>query len=160
MLYLIRSFGRSKNQSALKVGFTDDIKNRVNTYKYHNPFFELISTREGSLLDEARVHAYLKSLEHKLDLLDEWFIDCDEVIQSFHKSFDTMNRVIWNDRNNLFKKEDFLNENTMNELYQELHLLQSPLKKLKPIDQEWKNVINKKYVANYFKKKNDYIEFI
>ena len=70
MLYLIRSFGRN-NKSALKVGFTDEIKNRVSTYKYHNPFSELISTREGSLLDETRIHTYLRSLGYKLDLLDE-----------------------------------------------------------------------------------------
>lgn len=157
MLYLIRSFGRN-NKSALKVGFTDEIKNRVSTYKYHNPFSELISAREGSLLDETRVHTYLKSLGYKLDLLDEWFINCNNVNQLFHKSFETMNKVIWKDRNNLFRKDDFLKENIMNELYQELNLLQSPLKELTPIDLEWKNVINKKYISQY--KKNNDIDFL
>jgi hypothetical protein len=157
MLYLIRSFGRN-NKSALKVGFTDEIKNRVSTYKYHNPFSELISTREGSLLDETRVHTYLRSLRYKLDLLDEWFINCDKVNQLFHKSFETMNKVIWENRNNLFRKDDFLKENIMNELYQELNLLQSPLKELTSIDLEWKNVINKKYISQY--KKNNDIDFL
>lgn len=157
MLYLIRSFGRN-NKSVLKVGFTDEIKNRVSTYKYHNPFSELISTREGSLLDETRIHTYLRSLGYKLDLLDEWFINCDNVNQLFHKSFETMNKVIWKDRNNLFRKDDFLKENIMNELYQELNLLQSPLKELTSIDLEWKNVINKKYISQY--KKNNDIDFL
>jgi hypothetical protein len=148
MLYLIRSFGRC-NKSALKIGFTDDVKNRINSYKYHNPLFELISTREGSLLDETRTHTYLTSFGYKLNILDEWFIDCDEVNQLFHKPFEAMNKVIWNNRDNLFTKNDLINENDVSKLYQELLLIQSPLKKLKDIDKEWKGIISKQYIKKF-----------
>lgn len=149
MLYLIRSFGRGKNKSALKIGFTNDIKNRTNSYKYHNPFSELISIREGNLLDEVRIHTYLKSLGYKLDLLDEWFVDEDSVNQLFHKPFETMNKVIWYNRDKLFTKNDLENDNDMSKLYQELLLIQSPLKNLKNIDKEWKCIINRRYIKKF-----------
>lgn len=148
MLYLIRSFGR-EGKSALKIGFTDDIKNRINSYKYHNPLFELISTREGSLLDETRTHTYLTSFGYKLDILDEWFVDEDSVNQLFHKPFETMNKVIWYNRDKLFNKNDLENNNDMSKLYQELLLIQSPLKKIKNIDKEWKCIINRQYVKKF-----------
>ena len=156
-LYLIRTFGRSAKKTALKVGYTSDLKNRIDSYKYHNPFSELISTREGSNLDEVRVHTYLNSLGYKLDVLNEWFKDVDDVIQLFHKPFETMNGVIWKNRDNLFTINDFKSENIMNKLYEELKLIQNPvegwkdifhLPKLK-IDKDWSFIQFNRCVRNF-----------
>jgi hypothetical protein len=156
-LYLIRTFGRCKDQTALKVGYTANMKNRMDSYKYHNPYSEMISVREGDLLDEARTHTYLISLGFKIDLLNEWFKDENEVLQLFHKPFDTMNKVIWNDRDKLFTKKDFISENKLYELYTSLRMMQSPLKKVTTIDQEWLNIINRKYVKSFNMYEDDII---
>lgn len=153
-LYLIRTFGRSANKTALKVGYSSDLKNRIDSYKYHNPFSELIATREGSNLDEARVHTYLKSLGYKLDFLNEWFVDVDDVVQLFHKSFETMNEVIWKNRDNLFTINDFKNENIMNKLYEELKLIQNPvtIKEIfhtSKIDRDWNTVKFSRCIRNF-----------
>jgi len=127
MLYLIRSFG--KNKTALKIGFTDNIENRMNIYKAHNPFFELISTREGTFIEEAYIHLYLEALGYKEDFLNEWFIDTPEIYQIFHERIlsTKVKRTIWRNRDNLFKQVDFSNKlGFMRILYEHLREIFKP----------------------------------
>lgn len=85
MLYLIKSFTR--NKPILKIGYTDNMENRMSQYFYANPGLELISTREGNELLEDMIQIYLKFLGYqyqKHGKLNEWFIDDLKVYQIFH----------------------------------------------------------------------------
>lgn len=148
-LYLIRSFGKGSNKTALKVGFTDNLKSRLINYRSQNPFFELISTRQGSELDECRVHLYLTALNYKTNFLNEWFVDCDDILQLFHKSYEKMNEVIWRFRDKLFSLSDIESNNIKSKVYEELRLIQSPLKKEKRIDKDWLSIQNKTIIKKF-----------
>lgn len=105
MLYLLRSCGFGKH-SILKIGFSDDIERRMNSYFYSNPLTLVISIREGDMTLEYLIHRYLHSLGLqycKSGLhLDEWFIDDPEVLRIFHLSRETLERLIWNNRDKVF----------------------------------------------------------
>lgn len=106
MLYLIRAYGPGK-QSILKIGFSDDIENRLSQYFYSNPYTLVISTREGDLVLESLIHRYLYSLGLQFKIedgdkkrLDEW--DKPEVLQIFHLSRETIEKLVWRDRDRIF----------------------------------------------------------
>lgn len=139
MLYLIRTFGRGRNKTALKIGFTDNIKNRNQTYRAHNPFFEQIGTREGDRILEAKLHLYLTARGYKADFLDEWFLDCPEVLSLFHTKISKINRTIWRNRDALFERADFKRNGSevKRKIYEELRMINlGPYKK--QIDLDWK----------------------
>jgi len=151
VLYLIRTFGR-KNKTALKVGFTDDNKNRSDQYKLHNPLYEPISTREGSLYEEAKIHLFLTALNLKRNILNEWFEDCPDTLTLFHASINKINRTIWNNRSRLFTRADFKSDkNIKNLIYEELRRIYKP-RNYKQIDREWKIESNQKLLK---KMRND-----
>lgn len=110
MLYLIRSFGRG-GKSYLKVGYSDNIADRMTQYKIHNPLFEIISQRQGSQDEELILQMYLGIMGFKADFLNEWFKDDSEVITIFHKSFKygKLEKVVWKNREKIFRIEDFNN---------------------------------------------------
>lgn len=120
MLYLIRSWGRGK--SILKIGYTSNLPKRMENYYHSNPFFEKISAREGSLTDEKRLQMYLEFLGYKYSKLDEWFIDCPEVLSSFHESQRKISRVLWRYRDSVWCKEDLKNgaDKRLQEIYEDL----------------------------------------
>lgn len=104
MLYLIKSYG-SRNRSILKVGFTDDIEARKNQYFSHNPFFQVISVREGDLILEGLIHRYLYFLDLQYkhgERLKEWFDNDSEVWRVFHLSRETLERLVWRNRDKIF----------------------------------------------------------
>lgn len=119
MLYLIRSHGIGK-KSALKVGFTNNKFQRFNTYKTENPFFEVISTREGSLETEKILHLYLTSLGLKENFLDEWFLDCEEVLEAFHDNILDAKKSIWRNRDKLFQKPDLEQDTLTRKIFDNL----------------------------------------
>lgn len=109
MLYLIRSYG-PRNRSILKVGFTDDIEARKNQYFFHNPLFQVISVREGDLILEGLIHRYLYFLDLQYkhgERLREWFDNDSEVLRVFHLSRETLERLVWRNRNKIFNIESF-----------------------------------------------------
>lgn len=120
MLYLIRSWGRGK--SILKVGYTSNLPKRMENYYHSNPLFEKISSREGSLIDEKRLQMYLELLGYKYSRLDEWFIDCPEVLSLFHESTTKISRVLWRYRDSVWCKEDLKNgaDKRLREIYENL----------------------------------------
>lgn len=103
MLYLIKSFTR--NKPILKIGYTDNMENRMNQYFYANPGLELISTREGDELLEDMIQIYLKSLGYqyqKQGKLNEWFIDDLKVYQIFHIHQEKLESKLWKHRVDIF----------------------------------------------------------
>lgn len=120
MLYLIRSWGRGK--SILKVGYTSNLPKRMENYYHSNPLFEKISAREGSLTDEKRLQMYLEFLGYKYSKLDEWFVDCPEVLSLFHESQRKISRVLWRYRDSVWCKEDLKNgaDKRLREIYENL----------------------------------------
>ena len=138
MLYLIRTFGRGKDKTALKIGFTDNIKTRFQSYLIHNPFFEQISIREGDRILEAKLHLYLTARGFKAGFLDEWFLDCPEVLSLFHTKISKINKTIWRNRNALFSRADFKGGNDLREkIYEELRMI-NPGPYKQQIDLDWK----------------------
>lgn len=138
MLYLIRTFGRGKDKTALKIGFTDNIGTRFNSYRVHNPFFEPVSIREGDRILEAKLHLYLTARGFKANFLDEWFLDCSEVLSLFHTKISKINRTIWRNRNTLFSRADFKGGNDLKEkIYEELRMI-NPGPYKQQIDLDWK----------------------
>lgn len=106
MLYLLRTFGRG-SRTSLKVGFTDDIVNRRSSYYHSNPFYELLSIREGDEYAEKVLHLYLTARGFRDGFLEEWFLDESEVQSIFHYSISRLEYVIWRNRERLFEVQDF-----------------------------------------------------
>lgn len=106
MLYLIRVYGPGRNQSILKIGFTDDPKKREYQYFSHDPFSQFISVREGDLVLEGLIHRYLRSLglqyERAGKSLDEWFENKPEVLTVFHLSREAIEKLVWRNRDKIF----------------------------------------------------------
>lgn len=120
MLYLIRSWGRGK--SILKVGYTANLSKRMDNYYHSNPLFEKLSAREGSLLDEKRLQLYLELSGFKFEKLDEWFIDCPEVLNLFHESQEKISRTLWRYRDSVWTKEDLKKgaDKRLRDIYEDL----------------------------------------
>lgn len=103
MLYLIKSFTR--NKPILKIGYTDNMENRMNQYFYANPGLELISTRKGDELLEDMIQIYLKFLSYqyqKHGKLNEWFVDDLKVYQIFHIHQEKLENKLWKHRADIF----------------------------------------------------------
>lgn len=159
MLYLIRTFGR-RGRSALKVGFANDLDKRLKTYYYHNPYFEIVATRDGELYEEMVMHLYLQSKGYKESILNEWFLDCNDVLTEFHAKKNKMLKSIWKNRNSLFSLSDFKstkdNSSVIKKrIYEDLRLIYYDEKKAVEIDITWKLEASRKV---YRKTKSLYID--
>lgn len=89
MLYLI------EDRDYLKIGYTKDIDSRWKNYQLHNCYAKLITTKEGSRTEEARLHELCKPYLYK----GEWYHNCQEVFDIFNKIEDLIPSQI-----NSFKK--------------------------------------------------------
>lgn len=67
MLYLIKQYG--KNTTYLKIGYTQNLQERLKAYNTHNAEFELVNSMEGNQELEAFAHKLL--LEYNIK--GEWF---------------------------------------------------------------------------------------
>lgn len=77
MLYLIKS------GAYYKIGYTDNIYNRLKEYRTHNPDVNLIGTKEGTLEDESNYHKeFSEYITH-----GEWMQISNEQIEQLKKSF-------------------------------------------------------------------------
>ena len=103
MLYLLRSFGR--NKSILKVGYASDIDRRFNNYITYAPYTELINTKEGDFTDETMLHIYLHYLGFG-KLGNEWYKDCQEVIDVFNSDLNDVLKEVWDKRDSIFSLID------------------------------------------------------
>ena len=145
MLYLIRTFGRGKNKTALKVGFSGDLDSRLQSYYHQNPFFEPISEREGELYEEELIHLYLRGLGLKTSFLNEWFCDCPETLTQFHASKLKMQALVWRERDRLFTVRDFKKggNSLRKQIYEDLRMTRLKPGREKRIDLEWKKEAGK-----------------
>lgn len=67
MLYLIKQYGR--NTAYLKIGYTQNLQERLKAYNTHNAEFELVCSMEGDQELETFAHKLL--LEYNIK--GEWF---------------------------------------------------------------------------------------
>ena len=150
MLYLIRTFGRGKDKTALKVGYSGDLDSRLKSYYHQNPFFEPISCREGELYEEELIHLYLRSLGLKLSFLNEWFLDSPETLTEFHASKLKMQAWVWRYRDELFSVKDFKKggNNIRRRIYEDLRMTMYEPGKEKEIDIEWRKEAGKKVLKD------------
>lgn len=100
MLYLFGSGSWDNNRKIIKVGFSDDFDKRKLSYYHHNPLGKMINTREGTLLDELRLH--LRLIDYRVDFLEEWFYgedkDGEDIINIFNESYEEINKWLWENR--------------------------------------------------------------
>lgn len=99
MLYLI------EDRDYLKIGFTIDMKNRMNSYKTTNCYATLIDTKPGTRIDEKELHRLCEPHHYTR----EWFHNTQEV------------RDIWNnyipDFYSTYKDLDIQNNEAIEFLY-------------------------------------------
>lgn len=62
MLYLIKS--PSNCGKILKIGYTNNIKKRLDSYKSENPDVVLLATREGDEVFEHKLHKYFHRFKY------------------------------------------------------------------------------------------------
>lgn len=77
MIYLIKGYG--KGGELLKIGFTDNLSSRLESYVTHTPDYELLKTREGDLNLERYLLNYFKDLNYS----GEWFRFDQKIIDKF-----------------------------------------------------------------------------
>lgn len=79
MLYLIKSPGNSGK--ILKIGYTNNIKKRLKSYRSDNPDAELLATREGDEVFEHKLHKYFHRFKYTSGR--EWFYYNEEIVDEF-----------------------------------------------------------------------------
>jgi hypothetical protein len=119
-------------------------------YKGDNPFFELLSVREGSRTQEKLLHLYLTALGLKAEFLDEWFLDTTQTLSEFHVDWGKAERVVWRSRSSLFTASDFARGNIKCRVYEDLRFLHRYDRLDKnPIDVAWKRNSLKTYIKQH-----------
>lgn len=109
MLYLIRVYGENNN-SILKLGYTSDLKKRLDQYRAHNPFVQVVKTREdGDEYLESLFHRYFYSLGLRYSpegsRLVEWFLDDPRIPELFSLGEEELEDRIWKNREKAFDPE-------------------------------------------------------
>lgn len=85
MLYLIKEIGYEQDGNLteiLKIGFSDNVDNRIRSYASHYPFVKKLAVREGDEFMEKFLHLYFN--EYKYPELEEWFYYNDEIVDKFN----------------------------------------------------------------------------
>jgi hypothetical protein len=119
-------------------------------YLVENPGRELISVRAGDLTEETRMHLYLTACGWKAGFLEEWFIDCPEVLLGFHQARGKMDKMIWRKRELVFTSFDFSRRSLKVQIYEFLRF-QHRAENLNAlmIDKEWKRWNMKKDLESW-----------
>lgn len=82
MLYLI------ENENFYKIGYSTNVKSRMQTYKTHNPDCNLINVIEGTNNDEKNLHKICEKYRYS----KEWFYKNDDIL----KIFNNYKTIEWN----------------------------------------------------------------
>lgn len=98
MIYLYGSSIYPIGKGILKIGYAKNLEERMKQYKIHNPGGKLLSSREGDEILELKLHILAEWKRLKLDILDEWFEDDDELISLFSWTTDKIDETIWKNR--------------------------------------------------------------
>ena len=130
MIYLILCAGFKDNnpdqfEKRLKIGYTDNLENRLKAYQVANPGFILLDTREG----DTRVESYLHKKFEKYRYSDnsrEWFHYSQEIIDNFHCDpeeiidKDTLLKYIKKDLRSFISSISYLKNKYLNQILEEL----------------------------------------
>lgn len=81
MLYLIQVYG--EDYSLLKIGFSDNLDNRLGQYLDCNPLTKILKTREGGRDLESYLHRHFS--KYKYPIKNEWFYYSNEIVNEFDK---------------------------------------------------------------------------
>lgn len=81
MLYLIQTYG--EDYSLLKIGFSDNLENRLGQYLDCNPLIKILKIREGGKDLESYLHRYFS--KYKYPEKREWFYYSGEIVEKFDK---------------------------------------------------------------------------
>ena len=86
MIYLVLSAGFKDNnpdqfERRLKIGYTDNLENRLKAYLTTNPDIILLQTREGDTSLESYLHKKFEKYRYKDS--KEWFYYNQEIIDHF-----------------------------------------------------------------------------
>lgn len=153
MLYLIKVGRVSNGLELLKIGYTNNIEQRLNQYKSHNPLCEIIATREGDGVLEDLFHfRYHDHLFHG----KEWFRYAEEIVDGF-KTLDSDQLVeyIWNHKSS-FKTGELIFKNPV--------YIEYSKDKVSSVIQTFKSITlyedRMKFCCDYIKKHPDDTEFI
>lgn len=111
MLYLFGSGSYSSNRNALKIGFSDDMETREKHYSIYNPMGSILGTRDGDRLLELKLHLMLE--DFKVEFLDEWFYDEDEVKRVFGLTENEIDQWIWENKSKVLLNPEWPKEGTM-----------------------------------------------
>jgi hypothetical protein len=102
MIYCITSLDSNGN-TLYKIGYTDNMKTRINHYLTHNPSCNLVKTMDGSRLDEKCIHKYLH-LKGLCKYRQEWYSDSESVKKVLSQPLDETNQFLWENRDVVFSK--------------------------------------------------------
>ena len=129
MIYLILCAGFKDNnpdqfEKRLKIGYTDNLENRLKAYQVANPGFILLDTREG----DTRVESYLHKKFEKYRYKDsrEWFYYNQEIVDNFHCEpeeiidKDTLLKYIKKDLRSFISSISYLKNKYLNQILEEL----------------------------------------
>ena len=91
MIYLILCAGFKDNnpdqfEKRLKIGYTDNLENRLKAYSTTNPDFILLQTREGDTTIESYLHKKFEKYKYKD--CKEWFCYNQEIIDNFQNELE------------------------------------------------------------------------
>lgn len=121
MLYLIQIPSYSFKKCLFKVGFTDDLSQRLYQYTDHNPLTTVLGTREGGRKEEAAFHLVLKNEGYKARYLSEWFVGDVKVPEIFHWSLNRIHKYLWNNRYKLLYMKPIMRDGLIWELWKDLY---------------------------------------
>lgn len=103
MLYILRSPHKDSG-TILKVGYTKDHEYRFSQYEACNPSIVEIGNKEGDRVDETVLHLYLHDLGYN-KFMDNWYCDCQDVINIFNLDQGRINEEIWKRKDKIFSKD-------------------------------------------------------
>ena len=119
MLYLFGIGSYKNDRKILKVGFTDDMNIRTEQYYIYNPLGEIIETRDGDRILEAKLHIRLDS--YKVEFLDEWFYDEPGVKEIFSSDINDIDKWIWDNKSESLLSPNWPKKGTIkNKIFEEL----------------------------------------
>lgn len=149
MLYLIKS------GDYIKIGFSNDVVNRMKSYKTCNPDFEILDIQTGSEYDEKRWHDLLLIYKHR----GEWFHFNQEILNLWNQQYGS-NIHIETKEDKLKLKEDHLTDKETSLLYREnfiLNNIKNLIDQQQPFYEYLVQQINKSNESEYIKtlKKKD-----
>lgn len=117
MIYCLTSLDTEGN-TLYKIGFTDNLKERIKHYYVHNPSCKLVKVMEGNMTDERCIHTYLH-LKGLCKYRQEWYTKDGSIDKILSEPIEEVKQYLWNNREVVFTKKSLKNNDWYN-LYKQL----------------------------------------